>query len=152
MTISFGVDWGVIYDYVENAKGNGKSEKEVIAEINLSVDKNLAEFRTELNGVLSEVYGRIDVSGNSAIEANTDTTWKYTSPIREKKMNEGERKKPKCQLVGENGNVFNIIGRVSACLKKNGEEALAKEYRGKCFAAGSYDEVLAITAEYVEII
>jgi hypothetical protein len=38
---------------------------------------------------------------------------------------------PKCKLVGTDGNVFSIIGKVSATLKKAGKVAGAKEFTEK---------------------
>lgn len=49
--------------------------------------------------------------------------------------------KPKVKLIGENGNVFNVIGRVSKALKDAGMAEKADEFRKKAFGAGSYDEV-----------
>lgn len=53
------------------------------------------------------------------------------------------------KLVGTDGNVFSIIGKVSKALERGGYPELAKEYREKCFAAKSYDEVLQWTLRYV---
>ena len=52
--------------------------------------------------------------------------------------------KPKCKLIGENGNVFNLIGLASAALKKAGMRAEATEMTQKCFSAASYDEALTL--------
>lgn len=59
--------------------------------------------------------------------------------------------KPECKLVGENGNVFNIIGLVSKALKKAGQPDKAKEFVARAFKSGSYDNVLALCFEYVEV-
>lgn len=59
--------------------------------------------------------------------------------------------KPKCPLIGEDGNVFNIIGLVNKALKKSGQPEKAKEFVARAFAAKSYDEVLAMADGYVEI-
>ena len=59
--------------------------------------------------------------------------------------------KPTCKLVGEDGNVFNIIGRVSKALKSSGQPEKAEEFQEKAFASGSYDEVLVLAMEYVEV-
>ncbi len=53
------------------------------------------------------------------------------------------------KLVGTDGNVFSIIGKVSRALERGGYPELAKEYREKCFNAKSYDEVLQWTLRYV---
>ena len=59
--------------------------------------------------------------------------------------------KPVCKLVGEYGNVFNIIGLVRDCLRKNGQSVQAREFVSKAFSAGSYDEVLRLAMTYVEV-
>ena len=43
--------------------------------------------------------------------------------------------KPKCPLIGQDGNIFNLMGIASKTLKRN----------------GMYDEALSIIDEYVEI-
>lgn len=58
--------------------------------------------------------------------------------------------KPEVKLVGEDGNVFNIIGRVSRALKKAGQPDQAKEFQEKAFSAKSYDEVLQLLHDYVD--
>ena len=59
--------------------------------------------------------------------------------------------KPTCNLIGEDGNVFNIIGIVSKTLRKAGQNEKAKEFREKAFKSESYNEVLSLCDEYVEI-
>jgi len=59
--------------------------------------------------------------------------------------------KPTCKLIGEDGNVFNIIGRVSQALKRAGMKDKAEEFQKKAFASGSYDEVLRLCMDYVEV-
>lgn len=59
--------------------------------------------------------------------------------------------KPACKLIGTDGNVFNIIGKVSAALKDAGHADKAEEFRDKAFVSGSYDEVLRLCEDYVEV-
>lgn len=59
--------------------------------------------------------------------------------------------KPKCKLIGEDGNIFYILGRVSRVLKESGRDNQAKECSDRVMAAGSYDEALRIVMEYVDI-
>jgi len=59
--------------------------------------------------------------------------------------------KPKCKLVGEDGNVFNIIGIVVKTLKRAGMSVEAEEFKTKAFASKSYDDVLCLCFEYVEV-
>jgi len=59
--------------------------------------------------------------------------------------------KPECQLIGGDGNVFVLIGNASRALKRVGLPEQASEMTDKCFRAGSYDQVLQIIMEYVEV-
>jgi len=62
-----------------------------------------------------------------------------------------EGRKPACKLVGTDGNVFSIIGRVKHALKQAGQDDRAREFVEKAFRAGSYDEVLQLCMDYVEV-
>lgn len=62
-----------------------------------------------------------------------------------------EDRKPTCKLVGEDGNIFSILGRVSRALKENGKTDEAKEVSERVMLSGSYDEALQIMMEYVEV-
>ena len=60
--------------------------------------------------------------------------------------------KPQCKLIGQDSNVFNLIGKASQCLKRAKQTTAAKEMSDRCLKAHSYDEVLCIIQEYVDII
>ncbi len=62
-----------------------------------------------------------------------------------------EQKKPDCKLLGENGNVFNLLGIASRTLRQNGMAEEAVEMRDRIRASGSYGEALCIIGEYVNI-
>ena len=59
--------------------------------------------------------------------------------------------KVKVRLIGENGNVFSIIGRISKALKKAGQKEKAKEFYSKAMNRESYDKVLQLAMKYVEV-
>lgn len=59
--------------------------------------------------------------------------------------------KPVCKLIGEGGNVFNLMGKVSRTLKQEGLKDQAKEMTERVFNSGSYDEALRIFMDYVEV-
>lgn len=59
--------------------------------------------------------------------------------------------KPKCNLVGTDGNVFAIIGNVSRALKNAGLRDQAKTFETEAFDAGSYNEVLQLALKYTEV-
>jgi hypothetical protein len=62
-----------------------------------------------------------------------------------------ENHKPTSKLLGEDGNIFSILGRVSRTLKEHGKEEQAKEVCERVMASCSYDEALQIIMEYVEV-
>jgi hypothetical protein len=62
-----------------------------------------------------------------------------------------ENQKPKCQLTGIDGNVFNIIGAVSKTLKRAGLRDKAEEFSSKAVQQESYDAVLRLCFEYVDV-
>jgi len=59
--------------------------------------------------------------------------------------------KPICKLVGQDGNIFNLINIVSKVLKNNDLHDEAKEMTDRIFNSRSYNEALRIISEYVEI-
>lgn len=59
--------------------------------------------------------------------------------------------KPKCKLIGTDGNVFALAGQVSQALKKAGQPEKAKEFTEKLFQCQSYSEALVLMGDYVEI-
>ena len=65
--------------------------------------------------------------------------------------NEQTQKKPECPLIGQNGNIFVLMGVASKALKENDMAEQAKEMCGRITASGSYEEALGIISEYVEV-
>jgi AmiR/NasT family two-component response regulator len=59
--------------------------------------------------------------------------------------------KPKCKLIGEDGNIFNLMGIASKTLKRAGLEKEANEMKDKITKSKSYNEALAIIMDYVEV-
>ena len=62
-----------------------------------------------------------------------------------------ERKKTDCKLIGEDGNVFNLMGLAARTLRRNGLAEQATEMTERVTGCGSYDEALCIIGEYVNI-
>jgi hypothetical protein len=58
--------------------------------------------------------------------------------------------KPKMQLLGQDGNIFAIMGRASALLRAAGQSDKAKEMFERVTSSGSYDEALCSVSEYVQ--
>lgn len=60
-------------------------------------------------------------------------------------------KKPDCPLIGQDGNIFNLMGIASRTLKNHDMADEASEMRNRVMSSGSYDEALSIIGEYVNI-
>ena len=62
-----------------------------------------------------------------------------------------EKVKPDCALIGQDGNIFNLLGIASHTLKQNSMADEAKEMCSRVTSSGSYYEALNIIGEYVNI-
>ena len=62
-----------------------------------------------------------------------------------------KKTKPNRPLVGQDGNIFNLVGIAARTLKRNGMPSEASEMTEKVFSSGSYDEALGIIGGYVNI-
>ncbi len=59
--------------------------------------------------------------------------------------------KPKCKLIGQDGNIFNLMSIASRTLKSAGLKEQAEEMIERISNSGSYHEALGIIMEYVEV-
>ena len=62
-----------------------------------------------------------------------------------------EREKLDCPLIGQDGNIFNLMGIASRTLKEHGMKEEAAEMRQRVMDSGSYDNALCIIGEYVNV-
>ena len=64
-----------------------------------------------------------------------------------------ERQKPDCELIGQDGNIFNLIGIASRTLRRSGMSEQAAEMQERIMHGDcpSYDAALGIIGEYVNI-
>lgn len=62
-----------------------------------------------------------------------------------------EKEKPTVKLIGEDGNAFAIMGRVTGALKDNGYTKEEIDEYKKQATSGNYDNLLRVTAEWVNI-
>ena len=61
-------------------------------------------------------------------------------------------RKPECKLIGENGNIFNLLAITRRTLLINNMYNESIEVVRRVTSSESYDEALRIIGEYVEII
>ena len=60
-------------------------------------------------------------------------------------------KKPNCPLIGQDGNIFNLMGIASRTLREHGMSEQATEMCERIRNCGSYYSALAVIGEYVTI-
>lgn len=66
------------------------------------------------------------------------------------KNQEPEKKRPKMELLGRDGNVFIILGAAAGLLIKEGMDQQANEMYERVMQSGNYYQALHIISEYVE--
>ena len=59
--------------------------------------------------------------------------------------------KPDCPLIGQDGNIFNLMGIASRTLRDNGLGSQVREMRERIMSGADYNEALCIIGEYVNI-
>lgn len=59
--------------------------------------------------------------------------------------------KPDCPLLGQNGNIYNLMGIAGQTLREHGMEEQAKEMFNRITQCQSYDSALNIISDYVNI-
>jgi len=63
--------------------------------------------------------------------------------------------KPPCKLIGENGNVFNLLGITRKTLKEHGLfqelEQFDREFEKIKESGGTYNDVLVLFMKFVEV-
>ena len=92
---------------------------------------------------------------NKRIIFNTDDIGKTVHiprPLTEL-LEEINTSKPQCELIGKDGNIFNLMSIAFRTLRKNGMDDKATEMWNKVTTeAQNYAQALAIIGEYVEIV
>ena len=92
---------------------------------------------------------RVD-DGTLAVHFWQEDRFKMT-PEREMQQESATREtRPKMKLLGEDGNIFAIMGRASRLLTDYGQADKAKEMRDRVMSCDSYQKALSIVSEYVE--
>lgn len=59
--------------------------------------------------------------------------------------------KPNCKLIGEDGNIFNLMGIASRTLKRADQDDNASKMCKEVMVSNSYSEALSIIGNYVDI-
>lgn len=92
---------------------------------------------------------RVD-DGTLAVHFWQEDGFKMTPSFEKIPKPEKNSLRPKMQLIGQDGNIFAIMGRASRLLKSSGQGDKAKEMRDRVISCDSYQKALSIVSEYVE--
>ena len=92
---------------------------------------------------------RVD-DGTLAVHFWQEDGFKMTPSFEKNPKPEKNSLRPKMQLIGQDGNIFAIMGRASRLLKNAGQSDKAKEMCDRVTASKNYSEALSIVSEYVE--
>ena len=92
---------------------------------------------------------RVD-DGTLAVHFWQEDGFKMTPSFEKIPKPEKNSLRPKMQLIGQDGNIFAIMGCASRLLKNAGQRDKAKEMCSRVMASKSYDAALTIVSEYVE--
>ena len=116
-----------------------------------------AVFCAYISGQYSDGWGegfeqrdiRVD-DGTLAVHFWQEDGFKMTPSFEKIPKPEKNSLRPKMQLIGQDGNIFAIMGRASRLLKNCGQGDKAKEMRDRVMSCDSYQKALSIVSEYVE--
>lgn len=116
-----------------------------------------AVFCAYISGQYSDGWGegfeqrdiRVD-DGTLAVHFWQEDGFKMTPSFEKIPKPEKNSLRPKMQLIGQDGNIFAIMGRASRLLTDYGQADKAKEMRDRVMSCDSYQKALNIISEYVE--
>ena len=116
-----------------------------------------AVFCAYISGQYSDGWGegfeqrdiRVD-DGTLAVHFWQEDGFKMTPSFEKIPKPEKNSLRPKMQLIGQDGNIFAIMGRASRLLTDYGQADKAKEMRDRVMSCDSYQKALNIVSEYVK--
>ena len=123
--------------------------------------KKKDRFTLKNNGKLYEVSGywcgnvvltALDEKDEACLVYSVAEVRELLLPVKKDTPSAGNKSlKPAAVLIGENGNIFNLMGIAARVLKEAGMQDQAEEMVAKVTSSQSYDEALRVLMEYVEI-
>lgn len=119
--------------------------------------RGIYDYGNYISGQYSDGWGegfeqrdiRVD-DGMLAVHFWQEDGFKMTLSFEKIPKPEKNFLRPKMQLIGQDGNIFAIMGRASRLLKSSGQGDKAKEMRDRVMSCDSYQKALSIVSEYVE--
>ena len=117
------------------------------------------EKQVKVDGVVYNLYEapnwdiaqKVDaLMGNDKLGLDIDEfEFKDNKKLERSSVMDG-KEKPKAQIIGADGNVFNLMGICSRALKNAGYRDESNEMINRITNSKSYDEALAIMCEYID--
>ena len=92
---------------------------------------------------------RVD-DGTLAVHFWQEDGFKMTPSFEKTQEQVQMTQRPKMKLLGEDGNIFDIMSRASRLLKNAGQSDKAKEMCNRVMSCDSYHKALNVISEYVE--
>ena len=116
-----------------------------------------AVFCAYISGQYSDGWGegfeqrdiRVE-EGTLAVHFWQEDGFKMTPTFEKTQEQVQMTQRPKMKLLGEDGNIFAIMGRASLLLKNAGQSDKAKEMCNRVMSCDSYHKALNVISEYVE--
>ena len=116
-----------------------------------------AVFCAYISGQYSDGWGegfeqrdiRVE-EGTLAVHFWQEDGFKMTPTFEKTQEQVQMTQRPKMKLLGEDGNIFAIMGRASLLLKNAGQSDKAKEMCNRVMFCDSYHKALNVISEYVE--
>jgi hypothetical protein len=132
---------GEVYETCESCAGTGEYEEtiskfETFCDSMSTIDEQYYSI-VNAEAIMQEILDKFD----EVLYADADIIKKDNTPT----------KKPKCTLVGKDGNIFNLLGIAGEALRKAKQADKIKEMTKKVKATTNYSEALAVIMEYVDV-
>jgi hypothetical protein len=107
----------------------------------------------EIEAMIAEIMKRKGKEGDAEYE---DVLAKLDVSQLQDMLDETEweppAEKPECELLGHDGNVFNIMGRTIKVLQRAGYPKWKIDEYVKDAKSGDYDHAIFVTGQWVEIV
>ena len=143
-----------LLDYLTGQFSDGYGEGLEQREFNSYTDTDVVEEwdEEEQEYYMEEVETRVDMYLHLWNSKNFNLEFvDYEEKPKKVSLAKPKITKPKCKLIGQDGNIFNLIGIASRSLRHAGLADKAKEMSEKVTHCGSYTEALSIIMDYVEV-
>ena len=143
-----------LLDYLSGQFSDGYGEGLEQHEFNSYTDTDVVEEwdEEEQETYMEEVETRVDMYLHLWNPKNFNLEFvDYEENPKKVSLAKPKVTKPKCKLIGQDGNIFNLIGIASRSLRHAGLADKAKEMSEKVTHCGSYTEALSIIMDYVEV-